>query len=126
MAPVRGNVQTRLRKLDEGQYAALVLAAAGLRRLGLEERIARYFTTEEMIPAAGQGILAVQVRAGEDVSWLERFRDKYPHIIWINPSERPSWGQYWCETYDAIARVFPMFPLTVDGLEAGMKKLLAR
>ena len=60
VAPVRGNVQTRLRKLDEGQYAALVLAAAGLRRLGLEERIARYFTTEEMIPAAGQGILAVQ------------------------------------------------------------------
>ena len=44
VAPVRGNVQTRLRKLDEGQYAALVLAAAGLRRLGLEERIARYFT----------------------------------------------------------------------------------
>ena len=76
VAPVRGNVQTRLRKLDEGQYAALVLAAAGLRRLGLEERIARYFTTEEMIPAAGQGILAVQVRAGEDVSWLERFRDR--------------------------------------------------
>ena len=60
------------------------------------------------------------------MDWLERFRDKYPHIIWINPSERPSWGQYWCETYDAIARVFPMFPLTVDGLEAGMKKLLAR
>ena len=55
------------------------------------------------------------------MDWLERFRDKYPHIIWINPSERPSWGQYWCETYDAIARVFPMFPLTVDGLEAGMK-----
>ena len=60
------------------------------------------------------------------VDWLERFRDKYPHIIWVNPSERPSWGQYWCETYDAIARVFPMFPLTVDGLEDGMKKLLAR
>lgn len=60
------------------------------------------------------------------MDWLERFRDKYPHIIWVNPSERPSWGQYWCETYDAIARVFPMFPLTVDGLEDGMKKLLAR
>ena len=60
------------------------------------------------------------------MDWLERVRDKNPHIIWINPSERPSWGQYWCETYDAIARVFPMFPLTVDGLEAGMKKLLAR
>ena len=76
MAPVRGNVQTRLRKLDEGQYAALVLAAAGLKRLGLEGRVARYFTTDEMIPAAGQGILAVQVRAGEDFPWLAGFLDR--------------------------------------------------
>ena len=75
IAPVRGNVQTRLRKLDEGQYSALVLAAAGLKRLGLEERISRYFTTEEMIPAGGQGILAAQARAGEDTSWLDGFRD---------------------------------------------------
>ena len=76
VAPVRGNVQTRLRKLDEGQYAALVLAAAGLKRLGLEGRVARYFTTDEMIPAAGQGILAVQVRAGEDFPWLAGFLDR--------------------------------------------------
>ena len=76
VAPVRGNVQTRLRKLDEGQYAALILAAAGLERLGLEGRIARYFTTDEMIPAAGQGILAVQVRAGEDTSYLRGFLDR--------------------------------------------------
>lgn len=60
------------------------------------------------------------------MDWLRRFRGKYPHAIWLNPSERPSWGQYWTETYDAIARVFPMFPLTVDGLEAGMKKLLVK
>lgn len=63
--PVRGNVQTRLKKLDSGEYAALVLAAAGLHRLGLHARISRYFSEEEMIPAAGQGILAVQGRAGE-------------------------------------------------------------
>jgi len=68
--PVRGNLQTRLRKLDEGQFSALILAAAGLKRLGLEARINRYFTTEEMIPAAGQGILAIQGRAGADVPWL--------------------------------------------------------
>ncbi|NCB63692.1 MAG: hydroxymethylbilane synthase [Clostridia bacterium] len=73
--PVRGNVQTRLRKLDEGQFSALVLAAAGLTRLGLEERISRYFSTDEMLPAAGQGILAVQVRAGEDASYLKLFHD---------------------------------------------------
>ena len=64
--PVRGNLQTRLRKLDEGQYGALVLAAAGLKRLGLGRRISRYVSVLEMIPAAGQGILAIQGRAGED------------------------------------------------------------
>ena len=63
---VRGNVQTRLAKLDSGEYSALILAAAGLKRLGLEERISRYFEPEEMIPAAGQGILAIQGRKGED------------------------------------------------------------
>ena len=71
VAPVRGNVLTRLRKLDEGQFSALVLAAAGLKRLGLEGRISRYFTVEEMLPAAGQGILALQSRAGEDLSFLD-------------------------------------------------------
>ena len=76
VAPVRGNVLTRLRKLDEGQYAALVLAAAGLKRLGLEGRIARYFTAEEIIPAAGQGILAVQTRAGEDYHCLAAVADR--------------------------------------------------
>lgn len=73
--PVRGNVQTRLRKLDEGQYCALVLAAAGLKRLGLENRIARYFTTEEILPAAGQAILAVQTRAGVDTSVFSSFHN---------------------------------------------------
>ena len=62
---MRGNVQTRLRKLDSGEYGALVLAAAGLHRLGLQDRISRYFSPEEMLPAAGQGILAVQAREGE-------------------------------------------------------------
>lgn len=73
--PVRGNVQTRLRKLDEGQFSALVLAAAGLKRLGLEGRIHRYFTVEEMLPAAGQGILAVQARAGLDTGFLDCVHD---------------------------------------------------
>ncbi len=76
VAPVRGNVLTRLRKLDEGQFSALVLAAAGLKRLGLEGRITRYFTVEEMIPAAGQGILALQTRAGEDLTYLKHVLDE--------------------------------------------------
>lgn len=73
---VRGNVLTRLRRLDEGEYGALVLAAAGLVRLGLQNRISRYFTTREMLPAGGQGILAVQGRAGEDYSFLDGFFDE--------------------------------------------------
>ena len=74
--PVRGNVLTRLQKLDNGEYGALILAAAGLRRLHLEERITRYFEPEELLPAAGQGILAVQGRAGEDYQFLEGFFDE--------------------------------------------------
>ena len=68
--PVRGNVQTRLAKLDAGEFSALVLAAAGLKRLGLESRISRYFGPEEILPAAGQGILVVQTRLGMDTRCL--------------------------------------------------------
>lgn len=75
-APIRGNVETRLRKLDEGQYSALILAAAGLNRLGLESRISRYFSPEEMIPASCQGILGIQTRAGADSVFAELINDK--------------------------------------------------
>jgi hydroxymethylbilane synthase len=74
-APVRGNVETRLRKLDEGQYSALVLAAAGLKRLGLEDRISRYFSPEEMLPAACQGVLGIQTRSGKDAELVQRIND---------------------------------------------------
>lgn len=59
---VRGNVETRLRRLEEGRADALVLAAAGLHRLGLAGRVTAYFAPEAMVPAAGQGILAVECR----------------------------------------------------------------
>jgi hydroxymethylbilane synthase len=61
--PLRGNVNTRLRKLDEGQYDAIVLAAAGLKRLGFAQRIRRAFEPEQMLPAAGQGALGIEVMA---------------------------------------------------------------
>jgi len=61
--PLRGNLDTRLRKLDEGQYAGIVLAAAGLKRLGLGERIRHIFSTDDMLPAAGQGALGIEVRS---------------------------------------------------------------
>ena len=60
--PLRGNLDSRLRKLDEGQYAAIVLAAAGLIRLGLESRIRHAFAPAAMLPAAGQGALGIEVR----------------------------------------------------------------
>lgn len=63
---LRGNVQTRLRKLDEGKYDAVILAAAGLKRLGLGDRIASYLSTEDSIPAAGQGVMAVEVRKKDE------------------------------------------------------------
>ncbi len=64
--PLRGNLDTRLRKLDDGLYDGIVLAAAGLKRLGLAERIRTVFETSEMLPAAGQGALGIEVRSGRD------------------------------------------------------------
>jgi len=63
---LRGNVQTRLRKLDEGQYAAIILAAAGLKRLALSDRITALLPTEQSLPAVGQGALGIECRAGRD------------------------------------------------------------
>lgn len=61
--PLRGNLDTRLRKLDEGQFDAIVLAAAGLKRLGLQARIRAVFEPVEMLPAAGQGALGIEIRS---------------------------------------------------------------
>jgi hydroxymethylbilane synthase len=63
---LRGNLDTRLRKLDEGMYDGIILAAAGLKRLGLASRIRSVFETTEMLPAAGQGALGIEVRDGRD------------------------------------------------------------
>ena len=88
---IRGNLQTRLRKLDSGEYSGLILAAAGLKRLGLEQRINRYFTPDEMIPAAGQGILAVQGRKGQDYSYLDGYCDR---DAWIAGSAERAYVKY--------------------------------
>lgn len=71
--PVRGNVGTRLRKLDEGQFDVLVVAAAGLARLGLKERISTILPTSISLPAVGQGALGIEVRT-EDTAILEAIR----------------------------------------------------
>ena len=79
--PIRGNLQTRLKKLDEGEFSAIVLAYAGLKRLGLEDRVSRVFSPSEMVPAACQGILAVQARKDFDESLLRDFNDEETKII---------------------------------------------
>ena len=73
LEPLRGNLDTRLRKLDAGGYDAIVLAAAGLLRLGLADRIRSRFAASEMLPCAGQGALAIETRAG-DVALIARLK----------------------------------------------------
>ena len=72
----------------------------------------------------GRGERAGGPQCGMD--WLRLLKGRFRHTIWLNPSRRPDWGAYWSQTYDVIAKEFSMFPLTVDGLEEGMKKLLTR
>jgi hydroxymethylbilane synthase len=79
--PLRGNLDTRLRKLDDGHFDAIVLAAAGLMRLGLAARIASVFATAQITPAAGQGALGIELRDGDGV--LARTLAALVH--------RPSW-----------------------------------
>ncbi|MEE8200309.1 MAG: hydroxymethylbilane synthase [Candidatus Acidoferrales bacterium] len=75
--PLRGNLDTRLRKLDEDRYHAIVVAMAGLKRMGWADRATQVFPLQEMIPAIGQGALAIEVRAddAELLRALERLRD---------------------------------------------------
>lgn len=78
--PVRGNINTRLKKLDlpdgQGEFDALVLAAAGLKRLRLEKRISKIFEVDEILPAPGQAILACQGRADENYFYLNCVNDE--------------------------------------------------
>ena len=80
--PLRGNLDTRLRKLDEGQYDAIVLAAAGLKRLGLAQRIRTVFEPEQMLPAAGQGALGIEVRAARR-DLLDALEPLSHHATWL-------------------------------------------
>ncbi|MGH8175997.1 MAG: hydroxymethylbilane synthase [Steroidobacter sp.] len=68
IVPLRGNVDTRLRKLEEGQYDAIILAAAGLIRLGLERRITHFFDIDQSVPAVGQGVIGIECRDDDERS----------------------------------------------------------
>lgn len=88
VAALRGNVQTRLRKLDDGDYAAIILAAAGLKRLGLTGRIAALLEPEESLPAVGQGALGIECLAAR-ADLLEMLSAlNHPETAWCVTAER--------------------------------------
>jgi hydroxymethylbilane synthase len=79
--PLRGNVDTRLRKLEEGEYDAIILASAGLKRLGKTELVKQILSTEIMCPAVGQGALGIEIRKGDGATrqHLEFLNDSAAH-----------------------------------------------
>ena len=84
VGPLRGNVQTRLKKLDAGDYAAIILAAAGLKRLGLAERVTAILTPDESLPAPGQGAIGIECRADRtDVIAMMRALDHAPTAVCV-------------------------------------------
>ncbi|HAC34272.1 MAG TPA: hydroxymethylbilane synthase [Gammaproteobacteria bacterium] len=78
ISPLRGNVNTRLKKLDEGEFDAIILACAGLDRLGLQQRISERIAVERMLPAVTQGIVGIEIRAGDEqtAAQLAHLHDK--------------------------------------------------
>ena len=80
--PLRGNLDTRLRKLDQGHFDAIVLAAAGLKRLGLDQRIRQIFEPSEMLPSAGQGALVIEIRSSR-VDLLEMLMPLAHQGTWL-------------------------------------------
>jgi hydroxymethylbilane synthase len=88
LAELRGNVPTRIRKLDEGAFDAIVLAAAGVRRLNLQHRISVYLPLEHFLPAVSQGAIAVQIRAGDEgvAQWIRGL--DHSETRWATTAER--------------------------------------
>jgi hydroxymethylbilane synthase len=81
LVTLRGNVETRLRRLEEGRYDAIILAAAGLQRLGLEDRITHCFSVEHSVPAVGQGIIGIECR-DDDARSIELVRALNDAAAW--------------------------------------------
>ncbi|WP_105203855.1 hydroxymethylbilane synthase [Neobittarella massiliensis] len=79
--PVRGNVLTRLQKLDRGEYSGLVLAYAGIKRLGLQARIAHIYSVTQILPAACQGVMAVQARRDFDATPVRAAHDPLAKVV---------------------------------------------
>ncbi len=109
--PLRGNLDTRLRKLDEGQYDGIVLAAAGLKRLGLAQRIRHIFDVTEMLPAAGQGALGIEICSQHADVGRPWHPWPTPPLGWRSPQNAPS-----AAPWAAVARC--RWPRTPHGTKA--------
>ena len=94
---IRGNIDTRLKKVEEGKLDAIILAAAGIKTLNLEKKIKHFFHLEEMLPAAGQGVIAAQCRKDdkEIKNILQKINDKETMYCAASEKEmlRSSWGR---------------------------------
>lgn len=127
--PLRGNLDTRLGKLDAGQYDAIVLAAAGLTRLGLAHRIRQYLDVEVSLPAPGQGMLGIEIRsdAPEVQAALDFLND--PQALLIAEAERAVSRRLGgnCRTpLAAHGRFLPSGQMRLDALLAGPDGRIAR
>ena len=113
VVPIRGNVDTRLRKLDEGVVDATLLALAGLKRLGLTHAATSIFTLDEFLPAVGQGIVAIETRADDARAPA---RCSTPSIMpRPPPRSRPSAPSWRCSTAPAAPRSPAMPPSRTGG-----------
>ncbi|MEO8197263.1 MAG: hydroxymethylbilane synthase, partial [Thermoanaerobaculia bacterium] len=82
LVDLRGNVPTRVRRLEEGKYDAIILAAAGVKRLGLERHITEFLAFDQFLPAVAQGAVAVEIRGGDEVTrdWVRRLDHPPTHF----------------------------------------------
>jgi hydroxymethylbilane synthase len=114
---IRGNVETRIQKLDKGEYDAIILAAAGLKRLGLEQRITKYFDSNEITPAAGQGALAVEFRKNDKktLSILKKIQDKSTEICVKEERNFLKTVGGGCSSPDAVLCTFQNNTIKIEG-----------
>ena len=117
--PLRGNLDTRLRKLDEGQYDAIVLAAAGLIRLGLQTRIRCTFATTDMLPAAGQGALGIEVCTNR-LDLIEALATLADMPTWLSVTAERTVSRAMGGSCSMPLAAFTRGPASSDGDDAGM------
>ena len=114
---LRGNVETRIQKLDKGEYDGIILAAAGVKRLGLEQRITKCFNANEMTPAAGQGALAVEFRKNDKktLSILKKIQDEATEICVNEERNFLKTVGGGCSSPDAVLCIFQNNKIKIEG-----------